>query len=167
MVWTDPNGLTWAAGSPLTAEDMLTYVKNNLLALRALNVEQTIYTLTTGIVTSSNSFVDADPVNLTVEIEISSDRLLCYGFVPANLGAGEKAYFDLIVNQDGSTDLRAGDVTNGLAAVLYPHEEAFFIGFWTGLQPGTKLIRLQMRAGGAYGVAIEAGPSIMLTAMEV
>jgi hypothetical protein len=167
MTWTDPSELTWAEGSPLTAADMNTYVKNNLLALRALNVEQTIYTLGTGIGTSSTSFVDADPLYLTVEIEISSDRLLCYGVVPVNLATGEKVYFDLIVNQDDSTDVRAGDVTNGLAVVLFPHEEAYFIGFWTGLQPGTKTVRLQVRAGGAYAVEIEAGTSISLTAMEV
>lgn len=165
MAWNDPNELTWAEGSPLTSEDMISYVKDNLLALRALNVEQVLYKPSATILTNSTSFVDADPVNLKLDIDISSDRLLA--ICKFRAATDNKAYFDLIVNQDGSTDVRAGDATDGLYITEGLGEQwVLLMAFWTGLEPGTKTVKLQMRSDSG-NIGVHNNASFVLTAWEV
>lgn len=170
MAWNDPNELTWAEGSPLTAEDMNTYVKNNLLALRALNVEQTMHLLNAAIASNNTSFVDADPNNLKVQIDISSDKLLCIASFVGSKATNGSAYFDLIVNQDGgSTNVRAGDATNGLVQIssTASQREIILVGFWTGLQPGTKIVKIQMRSSNSNNANIFNDMAVLMTALEV
>ena len=169
MVWSDPNEVEWEVGDPVTSADMKQYVRDNLLALRALNVAQTSYKPGANITTNSNSFVDADPTNLKVSLDITSDKLLCICSFRGRKSTANSGYFDLIVNESASVDVRAGDVNDGLIEVHAGANTAdlIIIGYWTGLDEGTKEIKLQMRSDDANNVNVYDDFSVVLTAFEV
>lgn len=175
MAWNDPNEVDWDVGDVLTADSLQSYVRDNLLALRALNFATQRHDLSSNISTLSTSFVDIDITNLKVELNISSDRLLCIAsFMIDRVGSGGVpqgiGYYDLAVNQDASFSsfVRASNHADGLIKSNSFDLPVVLFGYWTNLAPGAKRITVQARTSTAsYGSIIRNAQTVNLLALEV
>lgn len=142
MSWTIPK--TWTVGEPLTAGDMNTHLRDNLLALKQRPSAAIILDETSNYATTSAYFVDVDPAKLSLTIETTGGDVLV-GLVAYAYGL---ALWDLTV--DGARQAGGDGLLRGLAVSGY--HPLTFVWMLSGLAAGVHQVRLQWRSasGTAY-----------------
>jgi len=138
MAYTSPK--TWT-NEPLTASDLNTYIRDNLLALKSPPSDN--YEVTAGgYTTTSTSFVDVDATNLSFTLNTGGGDILVSLVAVLNAPAGTiVGKFDIVV--DGiSVSAGSGISSNYITTQL---ENCSFPYLITGVSPGTHTFKLQWK----------------------
>lgn len=115
MGWTLPK--TWVTGDLITANDMNTHVKENLIALKG--PATLMYNSPLYLSTTSTSFVDIDATNLTFNATTSGGRFLIGMIGKTDMGSfNTTVYFDFRIGLQGSSGVQVGNATNGIISAL-------------------------------------------------
>ena len=158
--WTEPK--TWVNDQPLTADDLNTHLRDNLLALK--EPPTAIYQLdeSADYSTTVTDFVDVDPVKLALTLTTSGgDVLIGFGgLVQQASGTVGRVYFDVAVDGQriGTDDGLIAVVTNANDLTGDLLESLAFTVWRTNLPAGVHTFTLQWKTNGADYLLL-AGPS--------
>ena len=139
---------TWGVGEALSANDMLTYINDNLEALKEPPTDNYECDESSDYTTTSTSFVDVDATNLNLTITTTGGDVMV-GFTGAvqNTTVGKTVCFD--IDMDGARE--GGDdgitqICNGGTDI--PVVQVGMVYLITGLDAGEHTFKLQWKVNG-------------------
>ena len=155
MTWTTPN--TWSVDELVTASMLNVGLRDNLNALKAPPTAQRVLDQAANYTTTSTSFVDVDPVNLTLTITSAGGDLLVHYHGSVLNTSNLLTMFDLTL--DG---VRVGG-EEGLIVVKGNHEAlASVTRLLTSVPAGVHTIRLQWRVDTPTGTLLAGGTPVAI-----
>ncbi|MFQ3536758.1 MAG: hypothetical protein SNJ58_12870 [Aggregatilineales bacterium] len=96
MTWTTPT--TWSAAQVVTATQLNEQLRDNLNYLISRPHGRVLHTAASNYTTSSPSFADIDPTNLSLSLTLSGSAVLVGFSGLVETGSGVMACFDLSVD---------------------------------------------------------------------
>jgi hypothetical protein len=170
--WTDPK--SWVTGELVTAADLNTYLRDNLLFLRNVTSFNHVEVDAT-YSTTSTTWVDIDATQLSLTVATHGGVLLLGAEMAVAMSNGlERAHFDVTLNGTrlgGSHGLLAHDVVHNAYIFASDPLVVSFQHFIPALPAGTHTLTLQwFRQGGSPTISLadtaSGGIPVQFYAME-